>query len=50
LLRLGTTNVAVHHADGSQGWPEQAPYDAIVVAATAPRTSVIAICSPRCRP
>lgn len=36
LDRLGFSNVHVHHADGSLGWPQQAPYDAIAVAAGAP--------------
>ncbi len=36
LARLGYDNVRVHHADGSLGWPEAAPYDAIAVAAGAP--------------
>lgn len=26
----------IHQADGSQGWPTHAPYDAIAVAAAAP--------------
>jgi len=30
-------NVRVHKADGSLGWPEAAPYDAIIVAAAAPK-------------
>lgn len=37
LERLGYHNVTVVHGDGSQGLPEAAPYDAIVVAAAAPR-------------
>jgi protein-L-isoaspartate(D-aspartate) O-methyltransferase len=37
LNRLGLTNVHVHLGDGSRGWPETAPYDAIAVAAAAPR-------------
>jgi protein-L-isoaspartate(D-aspartate) O-methyltransferase len=36
LARLGYDNVAVHHADGTLGWIEAAPYDAIVVAAGGP--------------
>ncbi len=36
LRELGTTNVFVHHGDGTNGWPEEAPYDAILVAASAP--------------
>lgn len=37
LARLGFTNVHVHHADGTLGWPPKAPYEAICVAAGAPR-------------
>jgi protein-L-isoaspartate(D-aspartate) O-methyltransferase len=33
LARLGYDNVMVDHADGYFGWPEQAPFDAIVVTA-----------------
>ena len=36
LAELGYANVHVRHGDGSLGWPEHAPYDAIVVAAGAP--------------
>jgi protein-L-isoaspartate(D-aspartate) O-methyltransferase len=36
LARLGFRNVSVLHADGTLGWPEHAPYDAIVVAAGGP--------------
>lgn len=36
LAALGIANVHVHHADGTLGWPAQAPYDAIAVAAGAP--------------
>ena len=36
LARLGYDNVVVHHADGTLGWPQGAPYDAIVVAAGGP--------------
>jgi protein-L-isoaspartate(D-aspartate) O-methyltransferase len=36
LQRLGFTNVHVHCGDGSLGFPEFAPYDAILVAASAP--------------
>jgi protein-L-isoaspartate(D-aspartate) O-methyltransferase len=34
--RLGYTNVRVRHGDGTLGWPEHAPYDAIAVAAGGP--------------
>ena len=37
LARLGFSNVQVHHADGTLGWPPNAPYEAIAVAAGAPR-------------
>jgi protein-L-isoaspartate(D-aspartate) O-methyltransferase len=36
LARLGYDNVEIRHADGTRGWPEQAPFDAIVVAAGGP--------------
>lgn len=36
LEQLGYANVAVHTGDGYRGWPEQAPYDGIVVTAAAP--------------
>ncbi|GIW72112.1 MAG: hypothetical protein KatS3mg102_1654 [Planctomycetota bacterium] len=35
LQRLGYRNVTVVHGDGYFGWPERAPYDAIVVTAAA---------------
>ncbi|MDR3406247.1 MAG: protein-L-isoaspartate(D-aspartate) O-methyltransferase [Chthoniobacter sp.] len=31
LKRLGFTNVMIRAGDGSQGWPEAAPFDAIIV-------------------
>jgi protein-L-isoaspartate(D-aspartate) O-methyltransferase len=37
LARLGFANVEVTCGDGSLGWPEHAPYDAIAVAAGGPR-------------
>ena len=36
LARLGIDNVTVRHGDGTQGWPEEAPFDAIVVSAGSP--------------
>jgi protein-L-isoaspartate(D-aspartate) O-methyltransferase len=36
LAELGYANVHVRHGDGSLGWPEHAPYDAIVVTAGGP--------------
>ena len=36
LQQLGYTNVQVHLGDGTLGWPEAAPYEAIVVAAAGP--------------
>ncbi|MGE3768721.1 MAG: protein-L-isoaspartate(D-aspartate) O-methyltransferase [Kofleriaceae bacterium] len=37
LARLGFHNVHVHQGDGTLGWPVNAPYEAICVAAGAPR-------------
>lgn len=37
LARLGYANVTVVTGDGTLGWSDAAPYDAIVVAAAAPR-------------
>lgn len=36
LKRLGYDNVHVRHADGTRGWPEESPFDAIIVAAGGP--------------
>jgi protein-L-isoaspartate(D-aspartate) O-methyltransferase len=37
LAELGYHNVHVLHGDGTKGWPQHAPYDAIVVAAGGPQ-------------
>jgi protein-L-isoaspartate(D-aspartate) O-methyltransferase len=37
LAEVGYNNVHVLHGDGTKGWPEHAPYDAIVVAAGGPQ-------------
>jgi protein-L-isoaspartate(D-aspartate) O-methyltransferase len=37
LAELGYRNVHVLHGDGTRGWPDHAPYDAIVVAAGGPQ-------------
>lgn len=37
LRELGYGNVIVHQSDGSLGWPPAAPYDAILVTASAPK-------------
>ena len=37
LPRLGYRNVQVRAGDGYRGWPEAAPFDAIMVTAAAPR-------------
>ncbi len=34
--RLGYDNIHIRHADGSLGWAEHAPYDAILVSAASP--------------
>ncbi|MCB8923378.1 MAG: protein-L-isoaspartate(D-aspartate) O-methyltransferase [Ardenticatenaceae bacterium] len=36
LMQLGYENVFVHHGDGTRGWPDAAPYNAIIVAAGGP--------------
>lgn len=36
LAAVGYENVHVHQGDGTLGWPDQAPYDAIIVAAGGP--------------
>jgi protein-L-isoaspartate(D-aspartate) O-methyltransferase len=34
--RLGLTNIVTRFGDGGEGWPEQAPFDRIIVTAAAP--------------
>ena len=36
VLSLGVRNVHFRHGDGTLGWPEQAPFDRILIAAGAP--------------
>ena len=36
LKLLGVDNVFTRHGDGGQGWPEQAPFDRIMVTAASP--------------
>jgi protein-L-isoaspartate(D-aspartate) O-methyltransferase len=36
LKRLGYRNVTVRHADGYKGWPEEAPFDRIIITAAPP--------------
>ena len=36
ISRLGCANATVHVGDGSLGWPQAAPYDAVIVTAAAP--------------
>lgn len=36
LAELAIANVTIHIGDGSKGWPEAAPYDAILVACASP--------------
>lgn len=36
LAGLGYDNIQLRYGDGSKGWPEKAPFDAILVAAAAP--------------
>lgn len=37
LASLGIDNVTLRTGDGSRGWPERAPFDAVLVGAAAPR-------------
>jgi len=37
LARLGYRNVEVRAGDGYRGWPDKAPFDAVIVTAAAPR-------------
>ena len=37
MRRLGYRNVKIRHGDGSLGWPDKAPFDAILVAASGAR-------------
>jgi protein-L-isoaspartate(D-aspartate) O-methyltransferase len=37
LSELGYTNISIHVAGETLGWPEEAPYDAIIATAGAPR-------------
>ena len=43
LDRLGYSSVEVHLAEGSLGWQREAPYDAIMVTAAAPRVPKILV-------
>lgn len=36
MKKLGYENVSIAKGDGSMGWPERAPFDAVLVAARAP--------------
>lgn len=36
LSALGVRNVRVRHGDGTEGWPEHAPYNAVIVSAGGP--------------
>ena len=40
LDKLGYANIIVHQAKDTLGWPDEAPYDAIMVTAGAPRVPV----------
>jgi protein-L-isoaspartate(D-aspartate) O-methyltransferase len=37
LAGLGYVNVSVRHGDGYQGWPDKAPFDAILLSVAPPR-------------
>lgn len=36
LKKAGYHDICIRHADGTQGWPDKAPFDAILVSAGAP--------------
>lgn len=36
LARLGYGNISVRQGDGAKGWPEEAPFDRVIVTAAAP--------------
>ncbi len=36
LASLGYRNISIHMSDGTLGWEEHAPYDAVVISAVAP--------------
>jgi len=36
LKRLGYSNITVRHGDGYRGWPEEAPFDSILITAAVP--------------
>lgn len=36
LVALGYSNITLKTGDGSRGWPEEAPFDVIIVSASAP--------------
>jgi protein-L-isoaspartate(D-aspartate) O-methyltransferase len=40
LNQLGYENIAVHQGDGTLGWPNAAPYEAIAVAAAGPTVPI----------
>ncbi len=44
LEKLGYQNIHVKHGDGYQGWPEQAPFDAIIVTAAPPEIPNELVC------
>jgi len=43
LMELNIRNVHFRHGDGSQGWPEEAPFDRVLITAGAPRRQPAAI-------
>ena len=47
LYRLGDMNFELRIGDGTLGWPEQGPFDAIVVTAAGPRGPGVLLGEPR---
>jgi len=48
LAELGYDNVATRVGDGNLGWPEQAPFDGIIVTAGAPRVPPALLAQLKC--
>ena len=43
LAKLGYTNIEIHLAEKTLGWPQQAPYESIIITAAAPQVSQVLI-------
>ncbi len=50
LGRLGHKNILFHLGDGTLGWPDGAPYDAVIVSAGAPKCPPVRVARQRSAP